>query len=93
MGRRYSVVATIFGPDLFVGFLVVIFGVGALVLPIWAFVDAVRRSAVDFYEIGSNRAAWIGVLGVSFFLGFGIVLGLFYLASVRPKLQRRSQLS
>jgi hypothetical protein len=86
-------VGAIFGSDLLVVFLVALFGIGTLVIPIWAFVDAASHSAGDFYEIGSNRASWIGVLGVTFFLGFGIVLGLFYLGSVRPKLQRLSHLS
>jgi hypothetical protein len=86
-------VATIVGPDLLAVLIIVGLCVGMFGLPVWAFFDAAGRSAADFYEIGSNRAAWIGVLGVRFFLGLGIFLSLFYLASVRPKLQRQHQVS
>jgi hypothetical protein len=61
-------------------------------IPLWAVVDAVSRPASAFYDAGSNKTAWIIVLIVTLFLGFGFFLGSFYLISVRRKvrLQARS---
>jgi hypothetical protein len=61
----------------------------ALVIPIWAVVDAANRPAVAFYGAGSNKTAWIVVIAVSWFLGVGFFLGGYYLLFVRKKLQRQ----
>ena len=59
----------------------------ALVVPIWAVVDAANRPAVDFYAAGSNKTAWIVVILVSWFLGLAFLLGGFYLLFTRRKLR------
>jgi hypothetical protein len=62
-----------------------------LVFPVWALADAVMRQQGDFDRIGQSRATWIVLLllGVFCFGIVGAVLGIYYLASVRPKLQGR----
>ncbi len=68
--------------------IVLVVGFCAVVVPIWAVVDAANRPAVAFYAAGSNKAAWIVVIVVSWFLGVAFFLGGFYLLSVRKKLRR-----
>jgi hypothetical protein len=75
------------GPAEFVVILVVaaIF----LVFPLWSLVDASMRTNRDFERIGQSRGTWIALLlaGMFCFTIVGAVLGLYYLLSVRPKLQ------
>ena len=61
----------------------------AMVVPIWAVVDAANRSAVDFYAAGSNKTAWIVVILVSWFFGLGFFLGGYYLLVIRKKVRRQ----
>ena len=77
--------AAIFGPDLLLVFLLVVWGV-----PIWAIVDAASRSREAFYRAGSSKTAWIVVIAASaFFLGpVGMCLAAIYLLSIRPKVKR-----
>jgi hypothetical protein len=71
------------------GFLLV--GAGALValgVPLWAIIDASRRPASSFHQIGRDKSRWIlllVLLTIFFNLG-GIVAAGVYLATVRPKL-------
>jgi hypothetical protein len=61
----------------------------AMVVPIWAVVDAANRPAVAFYAAGSNKTAWIVVIAVSWFIGMGFFLGGYYLLFTRKKLRRQ----
>jgi hypothetical protein len=75
------VLADVFGgPDLV---LVLIW----LVVPLWAVVDVLSRSAVAFYAAGSNKVAWVMVLLVATCLGVGWLLGGYYLIMVRRKVR------
>jgi hypothetical protein len=69
-------------------FLVGVAAVVALGVPIWAIVDACRRPASSFDEIGSDKSRWVLllVLLTIFFNVGGIVAAGVYLATVRPKL-------
>jgi hypothetical protein len=51
----------------------------------------VMRTPQDFDRIGQSRTTWIVLLllGVFCFGIVGAVLGIYYLLSVRPKLQGR----
>jgi hypothetical protein len=62
-----------------------------LVFPVWSLADAVMRTPQDFDRIGQSRTTWIVLLllGVFCFGIVGAVLGIYYLLSVRPKLQGR----
>jgi hypothetical protein len=73
-----------FGPDLLIA-LVALFLF--LAVPIWSLIDAAGRPAVAFYAAGSNKTAWIVVLVVALVLGFGWLLGGFYLLVTRPKVR------
>ena len=71
------------------GFLLVVVVLAvALGIPLWAIVDASRRPASSFAQIGSDKSRWVlllVLLTILFNLG-GIVAAGVYLASVRPKL-------
>jgi hypothetical protein len=60
----------------------------ALGVPLWAIIDASRRPASSFDDIGSDKSRWILllVLLTIFFNVGGIVAAGVYLATVRPKL-------
>lgn len=82
----------IFGPaDL----LLLVLGVGALGLKLWALVDAITRPGAAFPVAGKlSKPIWIGILAAAVLLGGTSVLGLFgliglvaaivYLVDVRP---------
>lgn len=60
----------------------------ALGIPLWAIIDASRRPASSFQQIGSDKTRWVlllVLLTVFFNLGGIVAVGV-YLASVRPKL-------
>jgi DUF1707 SHOCT-like domain/Protein of unknown function (DUF2516) len=62
----------------------------AIGIPLWAIIDAARRPANSFQQIGSDKTRWIviiAVLSVFFNLG-GVVASIVYLASARPRLQK-----
>jgi hypothetical protein len=70
-----------------VGFLLVAAAV-ALGIPLWAIIDASRRPASSFQQIGSDKSRWIlllVLLTILVNLG-GIIAASVYLATVRPKL-------
>ena len=76
--------------DLFVDLLILVGVAIAIGIPVWAIVDAARRPASSFQQIGSDKTRWIvliAVLSVFFNLG-GVVASIVYLASARPRLQR-----
>jgi hypothetical protein len=77
--------AAIVGPDL----LLVLVLVCAMVIPIWAVVDAATRPAFAFSAAGSNKTVWIVVIAVAWFFGLGFFLGGFYLLFTRPKIRRQ----
>lgn len=59
----------------------------ALGVPLWAIIDASRRPAWSFQQIGSDKSRWmlLLVLLTLFFNIGGIVAACVYLANVRPK--------
>jgi hypothetical protein len=73
-----------------VGLLVVlVIGFCAVVVPIWAVVDAANRPAVAFYAAASNKTAWIVVIAVAWLIGLGFFLGGYYLLLTRKKLRQQ----
>jgi len=77
-----------FGPtELIVLFFII--GVVALVVEIWAIVDAASRPNQAWQSIGSSKGGWIAGIAVTAFLcGFvGAILSIVYLTSVRTKLK------
>jgi hypothetical protein len=62
----------------------------ALGIPLWAIIDAARRSESSFQQIGSDKTRWIVVLVVlSVFLNLvGIVVSVVYLTTTRQRLRR-----
>lgn len=71
--------------------IIAIVSIVFLVFPVWSLADAVMRTPQDFDRIGQSRTTWIVLLllGVFCFGIVGAVLGIYYLLSVRPKLQGR----
>jgi hypothetical protein len=63
----------------------------AVVVPIWAVVDAANRPAIAFYGAGSNKTAWIVVIVIAWLIGLGFFLGGFYLLFTRPKVRRQEE--
>ncbi len=63
----------------------------AVVVPIWAIVDAANRPTAAFYGAGSNKTAWIVVIVVAWLIGLGFFLGGFYLLFTRPKVRRQME--
>jgi DUF1707 SHOCT-like domain/Protein of unknown function (DUF2516) len=77
-----------------VGVLILLGVLIAVGIPLWAIVDAARRSASSFQQIGSDKTRWIVilvVLSVFFNLG-GVVASIIYLTSARPRLQKASSI-
>lgn len=82
----------LFGPaDL----LLLLLGVGALALKLWALIDAITRPAPTYAAAGKlSKVAWVVILAAAVVLGGTNVLGLFgllgliaaivYLVDVRP---------
>jgi len=76
----------IFGVD---RVIILVIGLVALVIPIWALVDAISRPGGAFTGAGSSKAMWIALI-VFFWLVTGIVgtvLSIVYLASIRPRVR------
>jgi uncharacterized protein DUF2516 len=82
-------VGDIFGPDLFVVFVVAVVG---LLVPVWAIVDAASRPAGAFTAAGSSKAMWITLIVVFWLVTglVGFVLACVYLASIRPRVKASS---
>jgi hypothetical protein len=78
----------------FVVLLILLGLVIAIGIPLWAIIDAVRRPANAFQQIGSDKTRWIVILVVLsvFFNLAGVVTSIVYLASARPRLQKASSL-
>jgi hypothetical protein len=78
--------------------LVGVFGFATFVVKCWAFVDAFRHDDQAFRAAGRfNRSLWLIILGVVVVLHFllgglswvgfgGLVVVIFYIVDVRPKL-------
>ncbi len=75
---------------MFVDVLILLGVAIAIGIPLWAIIDAARRPANSFQQIGSDKTRWIVilvVLSVLFNLG-GVVASIVYLTSARPRLQK-----
>jgi hypothetical protein len=61
-----------------------------LAIGIWAIADAARRPAAAWQSLGRNRTLWVALLVVAtvFARLLGLPLAIYYLAFMRPKLQR-----
>ena len=82
-------IGMIFGPDLLIVVLFILFPSCFLALSIFAIVDVASHSNVDFYAAGYSRTAWIVIIGVfTLFFGFGCITAAYYLIAVRPKVLR-----
>ena len=75
---------------MFVDLLIVLGVAIAIGIPLWAIMDAARRSNSAFQQIGSDKTRWIVILVLlSVFLNIGgIVASAVYLTTTRPRLQR-----
>ncbi len=69
-----------------VGFVLV---VSAIVVSIWAIVDAIRTPKEAFSAAGSSKALWLTLLLVFAVLAFFVtaVLGVVYLLRIRPRVR------
>jgi hypothetical protein len=76
----------------FLGLLILLGAVIVIGIPLWAIIDAARRPANSFQQIGSDKTRWIVILVVLsvFFNLAGVVASIVYLASARPRLQKAS---
>jgi hypothetical protein len=79
----YSAGTTI---EIFFGFAIV---VAAIVISIWAIVDAVRTPKQAFSAAGSSKTLWLTLLIVFAVLAFYVtaVLGAVYLFRIRPRVR------
>ncbi|MDA8392689.1 MAG: hypothetical protein M0Z87_07790 [Actinomycetota bacterium] len=62
----------------------------SFVVTLWALIDAIRTPATSFVGVGP-KALWIGLLaaGLIFAVVPGALVGVLYLALVRPRLAHR----
>ena len=60
-----------------------------LVIPLWALVDAISRPGGAFTAAGSSKGLWIALIVLfSIFTGvIGLLLGIVYLVSIRPRVK------
>ncbi len=81
--------AQAFGSGLLVALLGLVFGVGGLVVSIWAIADAASRPSAAFAAARSSKAMWISLIAVFYLLTgiVGLVLAIVYLASIRPRVR------
>jgi hypothetical protein len=56
---------------------------------IWAIADAASRPTGAFVAAGSNKAMWIALIAVFYFLTgvIGTILAVVYLVSIRPRVR------
>jgi hypothetical protein len=75
--------------------LLLVLGLGALALKVWALIDAVTRPADAYVAAGKlTKIAWVAILAIAVLIGGADVFGLFglvglvaaivYLVDVRP---------
>jgi Protein of unknown function (DUF2516) len=85
--RRWVVFGQVFGID---GILVLLIPLASLVVAVWALVDAAIRPGPAFEAAGQSKVLWIvlPIVGMFLFAIIGGVLGVVYLASIRPKVRR-----
>ena len=78
--------AEIFGEQ---GFIIVLVALGSLVLAVWALIDAAVRPESAFRAAGQSKVLWIvlPIVGIFLFTFVGGVLGIVYLAAIRPKVK------
>jgi uncharacterized membrane protein YwzB len=78
--------AEIFGEQ---GFIIVLVALGSLVLALWALIDAATRPESAFKAAGQSKVLWIilPIVGIFLFTFVGGVLGIVYLATIRPKVK------
>ena len=78
--------AEIFGVD---GIIILLFPLVSLVLAIWAIIDAASRPEPAFQRAGQSKVLWIilPIVGLFFFFIVGGILGIVYLAAIRPKVR------
>jgi len=79
-------VAEIFGVD---GILILFFPLVSLVFALWALVDAASRPGPAFDAAGQSKVLWIvlPIVGLFLFFVVGGILGIVYLAAIRPKVR------
>jgi hypothetical protein len=70
------------------GILMVV-ALASLGVSIWAIADAASRPSGAFTAAGSNKALWIAIIAVGWFLTgvVGLVLACVYLGSIRPRVR------
>jgi hypothetical protein len=69
--------------------LVTVLAIVALGICIWAVADALSRPTGAFVAAGSNKAMWIALIAVFYFVTgiVGTILAVVYLASIRPRVR------
>lgn len=72
-----------------VGFFFFLVALASLGISIWAIVDAAQRPSGAFAAAGSNKAMWIALIAVGWFLTgvVGLILACVYLGSIRPRVR------
>jgi hypothetical protein len=62
-----------------------------IAIPIWAIVDAASKPSAAFAAAGSSKSTWIVLIALfTVFIGvIGFGLGVYYLITVRPKVNAR----
>ncbi|WP_116114956.1 DUF2516 family protein [Austwickia chelonae] len=81
--------------------VVLLLGVAALAMELYAFIEAVRYPAATYSAAGKlTKAAWVGITGVAVLIGFAAVQQVFgigllavvaagvFLADVRPAIRQ-----
>ena len=63
--------------------------VASLVVALWALIDAAIRPEAAFKAAGQSKVLWIilPIVGIFLFAFIGGILGIVYLASIRPKVK------
>jgi hypothetical protein len=66
-----------------------VLAVVALGICIWAIADAASRPSGAFAAAGSNKAMWIALIAVFYFVTgiIGFILAVVYLANIRPRVR------
>jgi Protein of unknown function (DUF2516) len=80
----------IFGVD---GIIILFLPLVSLVFALWALIDAATRPGPAFQAAGQNKVLWIilPIVGLFFFFVVGGILGIVYLAAIRPKIRAHMQ--